>query len=176
MFSFSYPPPYLLELPNDLRSRQFRRILDVGVGSGILSIAAVKTRPAHVTAVEVNPFVAARARHNIRTNMVAPRVRVMCNYGGKACRLPRDTRYDLALVNINESWVVAYAPALARCVMPRGVVVLSGIGDHKQRYVAGAYRARGFVLRTVFKQAGFSTLVMEAWPGKRRPKDRGESL
>ncbi len=136
------------------RFRQFKCILDVGTGSGLLSIAALKTWPARATALEVNPFVAA--------NHVAPRVRVGCDIGAKPHRLPRGTRFELALANLNDSELAAYAPALARAAAPGAMIVLSGLGNYRERYVAGAYQARGLELSKVFRQDGWSALIMQA--------------
>ena len=111
--------------------RRFRRILDVGGASGLLSIAALKTSPAQASALDINPFVTAKAHHNIRANHIASRVRISCDLGASSHRLPRGTRFQLALVNLN---------------------------------VAGAYRAHGFTLRKIFRQDGWSELVMEARP------------
>jgi len=144
------------------RFRQFRRVLDVGVGSGLLSIEVLKTWPAQVTAFDVNPFVTAKAQQYIRANHVAPRVRVSYEAGGKAHRLPRGTRFELALVNLNYAELAAYAPALARAALPGGMVLLSGLGTYHERYVAAAYAAHGFALRNKFRQDGWSSLVMQA--------------
>jgi ribosomal protein L11 methylase PrmA len=109
------------------RFRQYRQILDVGVGSGVLSIAALKTWCARVTAFDVNLFAVAKAAQNFRANHVAPRVRVSCEAGGISHRLPRGSGFELALVNLNYAELAAYAPALARAAMAHGTVVLSGL-------------------------------------------------
>ncbi len=152
--------------------RQFRRILDIGAGSGVLSIAALKTWPARSTALEINAFVAAKGRQNIRANGVAPRVRTLCDIGSKADGLPRGTRCELALVNLNYAELTDYAPALRRSVAPGGVVVLSGLGSYHERYVANAFHAHGFVTRKIFRQDGWSAIVMQAGRAKALSKAR----
>ena len=157
----------LLALDRLARRRQFRRILDVGTGSGVLAIAAAKTWPARVTATDVNPFTVAEAGRNIRANELGPRVRAVSAYGFAACQLPRDMGFDLALVDLDKKLILRYAGALARRAVPGGVLVLSGLLDGEERHVAWAYRARGFVLRTVLRANPWSAVVMEA-PGTRR--------
>ena len=138
----------------------------------MLSIAALKTRPARSTALEINAFVAAKGRQNIRANGVAPRARMLCDIGSKAHRLPRDTRCELALVNLNYAELTDYAPALRRSVAPGGMVVLSGLGSYHERYVANAFHAHGFVTRKMFRQDGWSAIVMQAGRAKGLPKAR----
>ena len=144
------------------------------------SIAALKTWPARSTALEINAFVAAKGRQNIRANGVAPRARMLCDIGSKAHRLPRDTRCELALVNLNYAELTDYAPALRRSVAPGGMVVLSGLGSYvlsglgsyHERYVANAFHAHGFVTRKMFRQDGWSAIVMQAGRAKGLPKAR----
>jgi len=105
-----------------------------------------------------------KAQQNIRANHVAPRVRISCEAGGKSHRLPCGTCYELVLVDLNHAELAAYSPALARAAMPGGMVVLSGLGNYHERYVATAYAAHGFTLRNILRQDGWSSVVIEAWP------------
>ncbi|MCH9018779.1 MAG: 50S ribosomal protein L11 methyltransferase [Proteobacteria bacterium] len=162
----------LLALDRLARQRQFRRILDVGTGSGVLAIAAAKTWPARVTAIDVNPVAVEQARHNVRANDLGHRVRVLCAHGLEAARLPRTMGFDLAFANLNKSMNLRYADALARCAAPGGVVVVSGLLGREGRHVAYAYGTRGFRLRSVLRWRGWLALVMEAPRLGRQPASR----
>ena len=59
------------------RAHRFRRVLDVGCGSGILSIAAAKCWPARVVAVDNDPVAVRVTAHNLRLNGVAARAQAV---------------------------------------------------------------------------------------------------
>ena len=65
----------LLALDRLLERRRFTNVLDMGCGSGVLAIAAAKTRAAPVLAVDIDPAAARIAAANARLNGVAARVR-----------------------------------------------------------------------------------------------------
>ncbi|MCH7931527.1 MAG: 50S ribosomal protein L11 methyltransferase, partial [Proteobacteria bacterium] len=150
------------------RRRRFRRVLDVGSGSGVLAIAAAKAWPAQVTAVDVNPVAVDQARRNFRANALGRRARAVVTYGLRVARLPRGVDFDLAVANLDAKGLLLYAAALSRGVAPGGMVVLTGLGKRDERRVAGAYRALGLRLRDVLRWDTWSTLVMEAPRSPRR--------
>ncbi len=150
------------------RRRRFRRVLDVGSGSGILAIAAAKAWPARVTAVDVNPVAAEQARRNIRANALGRRARAVVTYGLWDGRLPRGTVFDLAVANLDAKGLLLYATALSRRVAPGGMVVLTGLGTRDERRVASVYRALGLQLRAVLRWNPWSTMIMEAPRSRRR--------
>src|SRR6266851_2208295 len=69
------------------------RVLDVGAGSGILSIAAAKLGAAHVAAVEIEPVAASVCHENVERNNVGDIVSVRAG----TLDGPPDVAYDLAL-------------------------------------------------------------------------------
>jgi ribosomal protein L11 methyltransferase len=122
----------LVEL--EARVRRGRPVLDVGCGSGILGIAALKLGASRVRAVDVDPVAVAVARDNARDNGVASRMRI------DALPLSRVRgRFPLVLANIETRVLVPMADELAAHVAPRGTLVLSGILAFEQAQVLAAY-------------------------------------
>jgi methylase of polypeptide subunit release factors len=62
------PPPSSIELAGLLDVRPGESVLDLGCGSGLLSIAAAKLGARQVMATDVDPAALAAARHNSRVN------------------------------------------------------------------------------------------------------------
>lgn len=62
------PPPSSIELAGLLDVRPGESVLDLGCGSGLLSIAAAKLGARQVIATDVDPSALAAARHNARVN------------------------------------------------------------------------------------------------------------
>src|SRR5437764_11284116 len=92
----------LLALEGLARRRRFRRPLDVGTGSGILSIAAAKLLHRKVLAGDIDPRAICVARRNAARNGVRGLVQSR-NAPGYRDRLIRSSRYDLILPTILET-------------------------------------------------------------------------
>lgn len=99
------------------------RVLDVGAGSGILSIAAARMGASHVDAVEIEAVAAGVCEQNVKRNNVADLVKVR---SGTLEGRP-DEPYDLVLANITIATLLELHPLLARQLRPRGLAVLSGV-------------------------------------------------
>lgn len=105
------------------------RVLDVGCGSGILSIGAVKLGASDVLALDVDPDAIAVTEENATANDVSPLVRATVgsldpdwpNELGSATECA-----DLVVANISSRAVLALLPAIARALRPNGVAILSG--------------------------------------------------
>lgn len=115
------------------------RVLDLGTGSGVLSIAAARQGAAAVDAVDVDEIAVAAARENVAANGVDDVVRVV---GGSLERA--EGAYDLVLVNILAGVILSLLHAgLADSVAPGGMVIASGIIDDQADGVCAALEARG---------------------------------
>lgn len=137
-----------------------RRILDVGTGTGILAIAAVKAlrRPAIASDIDIKAVEVAVA--NARLNRVAPRI-TFVHAGGVAARsIAKGKPYDLVFANILLQPLKRMAAPLARLVSRRGRIVLSGLLVSQANAATAAYRAQGLSLERSIALEGWITLVM----------------
>ncbi len=143
------------------RRRRFRRVIDLGCGSGVLAIAAARMFPeARVLAVDNDPLATAVARANARLNRVADRVRVLDAAGFGHALVRRARPFDLVLANILPGPLIELAPAMRRTLAPGGIAVLSGLLDHQAREVRATYAAGGFRLVRHVSRAGWTALVV----------------
>ncbi|MFW6049601.1 MAG: 50S ribosomal protein L11 methyltransferase [Myxococcota bacterium] len=118
----------------DRRVRGGERVLDVGCGSGILGVAALRLGAASVRAVDVDADAVPVARENARINRVASRMTV------SATPVERlRGRYDLVLANIETVILEKLAPAIAARVAPHGTLVLSGVLVGEQARIDAAF-------------------------------------
>ncbi len=152
----------LLALDRLARLRRFRRVLDMGCGSGILAMAAAKTWRAPVLAADIDPVAVRVADFNARRNQVGALVRAVVSDGYRHPEVRRRRRYDLILANILARPLVRLAPDLARHLAPGGVAVLSGLYTRHERMVLAAHRSQGLALRCRVVIDGWSTLVIGA--------------
>lgn len=97
------------------------RVLDVGCGSGVLSVTACLLGAAHVTAIDVEAAAVDATLANAATNGVADRIEASVatvdEVGGG---------YDVVVANIGGPALVGMAAELQRRVRAPGTLVLSG--------------------------------------------------
>lgn len=149
------------------KSRRFRNIGDIGTGTGILAMAALRQHcAAAVIASDIDPIAIAVARTNMGLNHIvagtcAGRMATATAPGLSAPALRNRAPYDLVLANILAPPLIALARDVARVIAPGGVLVMAGLLDHQQRSVANAYRRHGLVPAwPVDRQAEWPCLVL----------------
>ena len=109
-------------------------VLDVGAGSGILSIAAVKLGAARVDAFEIDPIAADVARANCEANEANDHVTVHGGFPGE--HVPPA---DLAVANVSARADVELAQALAGSLKPTGTLIASGFLTTDREDVLAAF-------------------------------------
>ncbi len=117
------------------------RVLDLGCGSGIHSIAAVKLGATRALAVDIDPIAVEATEANARHNRVGRRVR------GREGTIPSEEGpFDTVLANLIAGILIELAPHLAAELVPGGTLVASGIFvDREAEAWTGLQRA-GFEL------------------------------
>jgi ribosomal protein L11 methyltransferase len=130
-------------------------ILDVGTGSGVLSIAAAKLGARSVLALDADPSAVTAARENMVMNSVGEQVTVRHGTlpGGSsvphrfvtasALELLDSGHFDLILINILAPVIVSLAPSLAARLAPAGRVVAAGLIERQEAEVRDAFRNQG---------------------------------
>ncbi len=140
--------------------QRFRRVLDLGCGTGVLAIAARRTMPrARILASDIDPIAVRVAATNARGNGVTT-IKTLVANGVPRSNAAGVANYDLVIANILARPLVRLAPAITRSVAPRGTLVLSGLLNPQAREVQCAYLARGFSLSRHDRIAGWSTLTL----------------
>ena len=118
------------------------RVLDVGCGSGILAIAALKLGAAHATGVDTDPIAIESTARNARMNGLARRVQV------RAGSLPSgEAPFEVVLANLIASVLVQLAGALRDELRPDGMLLASGIFVDREADVRAAFEAAGLPVR-----------------------------
>lgn len=123
------------------------RVLDVGAGSAILSIAAARLGAAEVLAVEADEDAIGNARDNIERNGVADVVELVhALVDDDYLARQGDGRFDLILANVLSGVLVPLLPAFRRALAPSGRLILAGILQEESERVAAAAERAGFTL------------------------------
>jgi len=114
------------------------RALDVGCGSGILAIAAVKLGAASVLGVDTDAIAIEATAANAARNRLGRRV--LARHGSVPTGEPP---FDLVLANLIASVLIALAPLLAGELRPGGTLLASGIFVDREADVRAAFADAG---------------------------------
>jgi ribosomal protein L11 methyltransferase len=132
-------------------------ILDVGTGSGILALAALKMGIPRATGLDTDAEALKAAAENARLNNLSDRLRLVPG-GPEAVR---DAR-PLVVANILAAPLMEMARDLVRCVGHSGSLILSGIPTSLELQVAKTYQRAGMRHVRSDIRRGWVALVLQA--------------
>ena len=125
------------------------RVLDLGCGSGILSIAALRLGAAAARAVDIDEQCLTVARDNAALNNIGPdryTVEVGDLLTDEDFRASLGGGYQIVLANIVADVIIALAPLVRSLMAEGGWFLCSGIIDTRADEVAEKLRAAGLIL------------------------------
>jgi ribosomal protein L11 methyltransferase len=130
-------------------------VLDLGTGSGLLAIAALRLGAATVLALDTDKVACRIASDNIRHNGGDRRIIVK---RGSLDAAGRRT-FDLILANLTAEPLISLAPRLARALKLTGRLIASGILASQEARVSGIFRRCGLVVERTRSNRGWVALV-----------------
>lgn len=142
------------------------RVLDVGTGSGILSIAAIKLGAAEVAAFDTDDLAVRATESNATINEVSSHLNVWQGQLASVSDHTDHAQWDIVVVNIlapviiglfNENDLLGY-------VAPTGRIVLSGIIDEQGPSIVAALEQAGGRVEKVIRSGDWVTYVGSPTP------------
>jgi ribosomal protein L11 methyltransferase len=128
------------------KRRKTRRALDMGTGSGILAIGALRSGAREVVGIDIDPeSIRVTANHG-RANRLTSRLKLQAGPGYHTPLVRKLGKYDLILCNILARPLRQMAPAARRSLKKGGHIILAGLLNTQAAGVINAYRAQGFKL------------------------------
>jgi ribosomal protein L11 methyltransferase len=118
--------------------RELGRVIDIGTGTGILGIAALRLGARVVVASDIDPEAAASAVHHATLNGAPLRV-----VRGDGAEPFRPGAFDVVVANLSAPLLRAHAAPIAGLRKPEGDLVLSGLLDADLPDVQAAYAPCG---------------------------------
>lgn len=140
--------------------RRPRRVVDIGTGSGILALAAVRLLHRKALATDVDPWALRVASRNAVRNRVQSRLRLVRADGWRHRALRRSRPYDLVFANILARPLCAMARELAQALAPGGSAILSGLLASQAPMVLAAHHRVGLRLDFALDEGAWRTLVL----------------
>ncbi|WP_316571972.1 50S ribosomal protein L11 methyltransferase [Neobacillus sp. YIM B06451] len=132
--------------------KQGDEVIDVGTGSGVLSIAAALLGASSIKAYDLDEVAVKSARLNIKLNKVQDRVLVAQN---NLLDGIEERSADVVVANILAEVILRFTDDVARVLKPGGTFIASGIIQAKKDLVKDAIINEGFSI--------VETIVMEDW-------------
>ena len=138
-------------------------VLDLGSGSGILTIAAIKLGAEQVIALDIDGQAVSAARRNFRRLGINKQVKL--GQGSVPHPTARPKSIDLAVANISARGVVDRCPFILTALKPGGLFIASGLLNTQKQEVAVVLEPLGFSLINEWPQEDWVTLLYKAPPG-----------
>ena len=134
------------------------RILDVGCGSGVLALAALRLGAESAVGHDTDPLAVDATRANAERNGVGGRLEVRNGTLPDAA----SERYPLVLANLVAALLVDLAPRLAGHLAPGGVLVAGGIIAGRAEEVVRAFEATGLTVTDTRDDGEWAALRLDA--------------
>ncbi len=132
------------------------RVLDVGTGSGILGIIALKSGAGYVMGTDLDPCTVTAVAENKQANGIADdtfTLRIGNLIDDPETQEAAGTEtFDMVTANILADVLVPLAPHAARCMKPGAVLVTSGILEGYEKQVMEACENAGLSVREITRQ------------------------
>jgi ribosomal protein L11 methyltransferase len=132
-------------------------VLDVGTGSGILTVAAAKLGAQHITAVDIDGHAVRAAQRNFRRTGIAERVNTAS--GSIPSAATRGRIYDLVVANISARGIRLVAPAVPDLLVHNGVFIASGIIVDQHDEAVAAIAEAGLKIDEIRQKEDWLTIL-----------------
>ncbi|MDH4163193.1 MAG: 50S ribosomal protein L11 methyltransferase [Nitrospirota bacterium] len=130
------------------------RFLDIGTGTGLLAIAALKLGFRSIDGIDTDPLAIEAARGNLELNQ-AGAVKLI-----KGDISYATGRYNMIAANLISGTLVALAKEIAGLLEPRGIAILSGILKGQETEVINAMKISGLSLSDTLTDGKWITLTV----------------
>jgi len=116
------------------------KVLDVGSGTGILAIAAIKLGAEKTVAVDFDEICLENCKENCILNEVENSVEILTG----DIDVVKESNFDLILANIQKNVLLEIAEKIKAKLIQKGIVILSGLLDSDRVEIEKKYHSLGF--------------------------------
>lgn len=133
------------------------RVLDVGCGTGVLSIAAIKCGAEHADAVDIDPWSTASAEEAAQLNGIAEQISVLLG----TVEVVDGRKYNMVLANINRNIILNDIDRYVEALNEGGKLLLSGFLVEDIADITTAASVRGLCPIAQSEEEGWVCLVFK---------------
>lgn len=144
-------------IENIVSARNIENILDVGCGSGILSIAASKFGVENILGFDTDPIAISESRKNAEKNGVLDEIKFFCGYLQSV-----RGEYDLIVANVFIEPILFMKENLKELLAEKGVLIISGIPHTRRDEAVRGLKSAGLELQHEFREGDWVALEFQA--------------
>jgi ribosomal protein L11 methyltransferase len=133
------------------------KVLDIGTGSGVLAIAAIKLGANYCVALDTDEWSIGNARENIERNKVADRIKVI---KGEIASVD-ESDFDIVLANLNRNTLLYIVKDIFKRCVQGGHFLAAGILALDEDAIIESYQKIGFAFVDKIYEAEWSALAFE---------------
>ncbi|WP_025674297.1 50S ribosomal protein L11 methyltransferase [Paenibacillus polymyxa] len=139
-------------------------VIDVGTGSGILAIGAIKLGAKHVLALDLDPVAVSSARENTRLNGLEEHITIkesdlLSVLNASDPTLGIQLPVKLVVANILAEIILLFIDDVYKALEPGGIYIASGIWKNKEEVVESALKAAGFEIAEISRDEDWLAFV-----------------
>ena len=131
-------------------------VADIGTGSGILAIAAIKFGASHAIGIDNDPLVIDVAKDNAQMNCVFNKI----DFSHATADMLNE-QYDFVCANILHNILAEIMGDLKNIMKPQALMVMSGILDEKKQMVLDAVEEHGLKVVEIMHQEQWVGIVVQ---------------
>ena len=133
-----------------------KRGLDMGCGTGVLAIVALKCGAEQMTAVDIDDWACDSCRDSIALSGVESKVDVRC---GSIEQVVAGEKYDFVLANINRNILISMMPSFAELLPSGGELLMSGFLREDVVHIEASASEQGFAVENIIEREGWMVVV-----------------
>ncbi|MBF0618968.1 MAG: 50S ribosomal protein L11 methyltransferase [Candidatus Omnitrophica bacterium] len=137
----------------------FSSFLDVGTGSGILAIVALKCGATRVAGFDIDPDAVRAAHHNLKANGLACSLKAADVKDFEPARL-----FDLVAANLITQDLMEFRDRIVSCVQPGGHLIISGVSLKNVPKVKKAFALPFLAIKIIVKGKEWAAFLFEVTP------------
>ena len=145
---------YLQQNESGLWRGEKTRALDIGTGSGVLIITALKMGIASGVGIDIDPCAISEARGNAAFNGLSERITI----SSKSFEIFEET-FNLILANLRSPTLGSFLPQMVDSITPGGKILLSGIKNEELDSFIEQGHEFGLIREWVGKERGWAAIV-----------------
>lgn len=130
-------------------------VLDIGCGSGILSIAAARLGSHKVIGVDIDPIAVETAIENVRRNRCGEWVAISEGDLTKGLSV----KAQIVVANLVAELIIGLSSSVRPCLATGGIFISSGILNEKQPAVVSALTQQGFEILTILEKGDWCAIA-----------------
>jgi len=133
------------------------QVLDMGTGTGVLAVLAIKLGAEHALAIDNNEWAFDNAMDNIKLNNCEGKITVEIGES----ELIEGKTFDYILANINRNVILSDLPLYEKSLNKDGALLVSGIMTHDVEHVLNKAKEVGLILESLEEKDNWNLFVFK---------------